>query len=34
METTMNVHTQTEFRNHTLIVSVSSDDGRPELDRR
>ncbi|PAP99387.1 enoyl-CoA hydratase-related protein [Mesorhizobium mediterraneum] len=30
----MNVHTQTEFRNHTLIVSVSSDDGRPVLDRR
>lgn len=30
----MNVHTQTEFRNHTLIVTVSSDDGRPVLDRR
>jgi enoyl-CoA hydratase/carnithine racemase len=34
METVMNVHTQTEFRNHTLIVTVSSDDGRPVLDRR
>ncbi|TIO06045.1 enoyl-CoA hydratase-related protein [Mesorhizobium sp.] len=30
----MNAHTQTEFRNHTLIVTVSSDDGRPVLDRR
>ncbi|RWM98214.1 MAG: crotonase [Mesorhizobium sp.] len=30
----MNIHPQTEFRNHTLIVTVSSDDGRPVLDGR
>ena len=30
----MNVHSLSEFRNHTLIVTVSSDDGRPVLDRR
>ena len=30
----MNIHPQPEFRNHTLIVTVSSDDGRPVLDRR
>ena len=30
----MNNHPQTEFRNHTLIVTVSSDDGRPVLDGR
>ncbi|QIA25621.1 crotonase [Mesorhizobium sp. AA22] len=34
METAMNIHPQTEFRNHTLIVTVSSDDGRPVLDGR
>ncbi|PTE07181.1 enoyl-CoA hydratase-related protein [Mesorhizobium helmanticense] len=34
METVMNIPAQTEFRNHTLIVTVSSDDGRPVLDRR
>ncbi|MCF6117406.1 enoyl-CoA hydratase-related protein [Mesorhizobium muleiense] len=28
----MNIHPQTEFRNHSLIVTVSSDDGRPVLD--
>ncbi|RWM54267.1 enoyl-CoA hydratase-related protein [Mesorhizobium sp.] len=30
----MNIHPQTEFRNHTLIVTVSSEDGRPVLDGR
>ncbi|PAQ08505.1 enoyl-CoA hydratase-related protein [Mesorhizobium temperatum] len=30
----MNIHPQTEFRNHTLIVTVSSADGRPVLDGR
>ncbi|TIX21143.1 MAG: enoyl-CoA hydratase/isomerase family protein, partial [Mesorhizobium sp.] len=30
----MNIQPQTEFRNHTLIVTVSSDDGRPVLDGR
>ena len=30
----MGVHPQPELRNHTLIVTVSSDDGRPVLDRR
>ena len=30
----MNVHPQPEIRNHALIVTVSSDDGRPVLDRR
>ncbi|BCH19421.1 MULTISPECIES: enoyl-CoA hydratase-related protein [unclassified Mesorhizobium] len=30
----MNIHPQREFRNHTLIVTVSSDDGRPVLDGR
>jgi enoyl-CoA hydratase/carnithine racemase len=30
----MNIHPQTEFRNHSLIVTVSSDDGRPVLDGR
>ncbi|RWH48050.1 MAG: enoyl-CoA hydratase/isomerase family protein [Mesorhizobium sp.] len=30
----MNIHPQTEFRNHTLIVTISSDDGRPVLDGR
>ncbi|MER9231910.1 enoyl-CoA hydratase-related protein [Mesorhizobium sp. M0622] len=30
----MNVHSKTEFRNHTLIVTISSGDGRPVLDRR
>ncbi|RWD32222.1 enoyl-CoA hydratase-related protein [Mesorhizobium sp.] len=30
----MNIHPQTEFRSHTLIVTVSSDDGRPVLDGR
>ncbi|MER9792864.1 enoyl-CoA hydratase-related protein [Mesorhizobium sp. M0213] len=29
----MNVHSKAEFRNHTLIVTVSSGDGRPVLDR-
>lgn len=29
-----NIRPQTEFHNHTLIVTVSADDGRPVLDRR
>ncbi|TPL10999.1 crotonase [Mesorhizobium sp. B2-4-14] len=30
----MDLHPQPELRNHTLIVTVSSNDGRPVLDRR
>ncbi|QPC94906.1 enoyl-CoA hydratase-related protein [Mesorhizobium sp. INR15] len=30
----MSTQPRSEFRNHTLIVTVSSDDGRPVLDRR
>ena len=30
----MGAHPQPELRNHTLIVTVSSNDGRPVLDRR
>lgn len=30
----MNQHPQPELRNHTLIVTVSSNDGRPVLDRK
>lgn len=30
----MGIHPQPELRGHALIVSVSSDDGRPVLDRR
>ncbi|TPN56341.1 crotonase [Mesorhizobium sp. B1-1-9] len=30
----MAMHPQPELRNHTLIVTVSSNDGRPVLDRR
>ncbi|WP_246679608.1 enoyl-CoA hydratase-related protein [Mesorhizobium sp. B2-3-5] len=33
-ETAMDLHPQPELRNHTLIVTVSSNDGRPVLDRR
>ena len=34
LEMAMNPHPQPELRNHTLIVTVSSNDGRPVLDRR
>jgi enoyl-CoA hydratase/carnithine racemase len=34
LETTVNPHPQPELRNHTLIVTVSSNDGRPVLDRK
>ncbi|TJV45527.1 MAG: crotonase [Mesorhizobium sp.] len=30
----MAMHPQPELRNHTLVVTVSSNDGRPVLDRR
>ena len=30
----MSAHPQPELRNHTLVVTVSSSDGRPVLDRR
>ena len=30
----MTYHPLPELRNHTLIVTVSSGDGRPVLDRR
>jgi enoyl-CoA hydratase/carnithine racemase len=34
MRSPMGAHPQPELRNHTLIVTVSSNDGRPVLDRR
>lgn len=34
MRSEMAMHPQPELRNHTLIVTVSSNDGRPVLDRR
>ncbi|AEH90961.1 MULTISPECIES: enoyl-CoA hydratase-related protein [Mesorhizobium] len=34
MRSEIAMHPQPELRNHTLIVTVSSNDGRPVLDRR
>ena len=34
MRSQLGAHPQPELRNHTLIVTVSSNDGRPVLDRR